>query len=736
MKISFLTKTLTFVFVILSVLTITLNILANQQSGRVHAIYQERIELQDALADMYANTYRLFYLAHNYVVTENNGYYVRYRDVLAQDLFNNGRNRYLALDVSDAERQMINQMADNYAFFITENERALVVLADGDWGGAVHILHNEEYSRIFTELDSLIEDVTTHMINRTDDARVSARSTYAVMRNTSMVMITLTALLSVLAMIYISLRFKPIAKLVKTVRQLAEGDFYKINTNEPISSDEIGELTSDVYTLVSTIQNIDQDLTKMAHAFSDDGDVEHRMDSSSYNGEWKILIDDINTLVDGFVNDMLAAINSISRLADGEADLQIPQMVGKKVILTDALNTINDRLDDYCSWLLEVVGNAQQGIFTSSIDENTSLTGLWLVMIDSINEFVHAVESPVEEVMEVMNQMSQGRFDYTMQGNYQGKFKELSDKMTFTSGQVSSYVKEIRSVINTIRSGNLTLKIKRNYVGIFDEIKISINDIVDTLNSTMEEIYSVASNVLDGASMLSESASSLANDALQQREEISTISEGIVSIDERSKQNTQSAQESSNIASASQKNATVVNEDMSKLLDSMDKISNSSDEISNIIKTIEDIAFQTNLLSLNASVEAARAGEHGRGFSVVAEEVRMLAVKSAQAASQTSALIQDSIHSVNEGMTRAKDTEKSLDTIVESISTLSTSASNIKSQSELQTNALTNLGHSVETVNGAISTTAATSETIASAAEELNTMANKLHEKLSYFKTK
>ena len=734
MKISELTKVLTAVFVVLAVLTIGFNVVATNFSSQVQAHYRERIELQEALADMYATTYRLFYLAHNYVVTQESGYYQRYRQVLNENLFNQGLNRFLARSEVVAEQQMVNEMNQHFAFFINENQRALDVVAD-DWGLAVHILHNEEYSRIFTSLDTLIGDVTAAMTHRIDTASQTAGGMYALFNVIAIALVMLTGILAVIAMLMIFFRLKPLTSLVSVLHQLRDGDFYNITRSNQIAKDEIGELTADVYAVVDTIQSIDQDLTKLMDVYVKEGDIEYRIENMNYQGEWKILVDDINQMVDTFVGEMFSVINSIQRLADGEEDLEIPQMIGKKHILTDLFTSIDQFLTDYNNELIEVAVRARQGDFTRLID-TTHDKGAWKEMSNGVNGLINAISAPLNEVMIMMSHMQKGDFNYQMQGEFEGKFKELNDNMQKTSEEIASYVKEIRAVIATIGKGNLTLKIKREYVGIFNDIKRSINEIVDILNRTMAEISSASTQVLEGAAMLSENSIALANDAMNQRAEVTMISEGIVDIDGQSKQNTKRAGDSASLAEGSRINVEMANEDMGKLLQSMDKITSSSNEISNIIKAIEDIAFQTNLLSLNASVEAARAGEHGRGFSVVAEEVRMLAGKSAEAAKQTSELIAKSIESVSEGMGRAKDTAGSLDKIVQTSATLLETSGEIKAQSEAQTEALSTLGNSVEVINSSISSTAVTSENIAAAAQELNSTAEILNEKLAFFKTK
>ncbi|MCL2357777.1 MAG: methyl-accepting chemotaxis protein [Defluviitaleaceae bacterium] len=306
----------------------------------------------------------------------------------------------------------------------------------------------------------------------------------------------------------------------------------------------------------------------------------------------------------------------------------------------------------------------------------------------------------------------------------------LRDSVAFIKG----YVDEANSVLSAMATGDLTVGIARQYVGDFVAMKNSINNIVSSLHKTLSEISSAAQNVFDGATRITTSSMELSSGSSAQAVSLEELNSSVDLIKEQTREFAHNASEANNYSVQSVSNAKDGNDAMSKMTSAMSLIKESSHNISKIIRVIQDIAFQTNLLALNAAVEAARAGEHGKGFAVVAEEVRNLAARSQSAASETTALIQDSISSVDSGAHIAQTTAQSLDAIVESASSVLTLINNISDsageQAEMMTQISTVLLHTANNVQN----NSQFAQDAAATAEELNSQSEMLRQMVSFFK--
>jgi len=333
-----------------------------------------------------------------------------------------------------------------------------------------------------------------------------------------------------------------------------------------------------------------------------------------------------------------------------------------------------------------------------------------------------------------MSKLAQGEFNAKVTGDYKGDFLSIKKSVNETIDSLSGYITEMSQVLEAISCGDLTQSISHEYMGNFAKIKHSINHISSDLHKTMLEISSAASQVSAGAKEISSSAMSLADGSAVQASSVEELTVSMEHIKQQTRHNAANAKGANDLAGSAALNAQKGNEAMLQMLEAMQKIKASSNNISSIIKDIQDIAFQTNLLSLNAAVEAARAGNHGKGFNVVAEEVRSLAVRSQKSATETTNIIEESIAQIEAGASIAQATADSLNTIVYDASEVLSIVNDIANASSEQSKAIEEISVGLKQISDVVQSTSAISEESASASEELSSQAGVLQHLVGYFK--
>ncbi|MDD5016659.1 MAG: methyl-accepting chemotaxis protein [Eubacteriales bacterium] len=334
---------------------------------------------------------------------------------------------------------------------------------------------------------------------------------------------------------------------------------------------------------------------------------------------------------------------------------------------------------------------------------------------------------------ELVCDMSVDEPDEDTQEIYQ-LFASISDNLHNSINAIKNYIDEISFILNQMSSGNLDVGITSEYRGDFIELKNSINVIIDSLNNILMEINTAADQVASGTSQVSDGNQEISQGATEQASSIEELSSSITQIADQIKNNAENASTSTELATKARDAANDGNEKMKRMLQSMEEINESSSSISKIIKVIDDIAFQTNILALNAAVEAARAGAHGKGFAVVAEEVRNLAARSANAANETTALIEGSIKKVEMGTNIANETAGALSSIVVGAEESAQLLNGIAVASNEQATGIAQINRGIEQLSQVVQTNSATAEQGAAASEELSSQAELLKSLIGNFK--
>lgn len=304
------------------------------------------------------------------------------------------------------------------------------------------------------------------------------------------------------------------------------------------------------------------------------------------------------------------------------------------------------------------------------------------------------------------------------------------------ANMISKPLNSMVEAAEKIADGDLDVEINidtKDEVGILGQ---SFKRMTNHINDIMTNINSAAEQVASGAKQVSDSSMELSQGATEQASSIEELTASIEEISSQTKLNADNANEANELAEVAKENAVRGNNEMKDMLMAMEEINESSSSISKIIKVIDEIAFQTNILALNAAVEAARAGQHGKGFAVVAEEVRNLAARSANAAKETTAMIEGSIKKVEDGTRIATETAEALNRIVDGIAKVANIIGDIATASNEQATGISQINQGIMQVSQVVQTNSATSEESAAASEELSSQAELLREQVSRFKLK
>ncbi len=348
----------------------------------------------------------------------------------------------------------------------------------------------------------------------------------------------------------------------------------------------------------------------------------------------------------------------------------------------------------------------------------------------------NGIRKPVEEIKEVAEKMAAGNLDVSLDYQSRDELGNLSDSMRSLIHMFREIIDDMSYGLASLGSGDFTVesKVEELYVGDFQRLLTSMYQIIERLSQTLGQISMASDQVSAGSDQVSAGSQALSQGATEQASSVEELAATINEISSQVSENAENAQQGSKLADAAGAKIELGNRQMQEMIAAMGEISDKSGQIGKIIKTIEDIAFQTNILALNAAVEAARAGAAGKGFAVVADEVRNLASKSAEASKSTAALIEGSIQAVERGTSLADETANTLSEVVVSAKQVVAVVDNISRASSEQALSIAQVTQGIDQISSVVQTNSATAEESAAASEELSGQAQMLKNLVEKFK--
>ncbi|HEY3282403.1 MAG TPA: methyl-accepting chemotaxis protein [Armatimonadota bacterium] len=568
----------------------------------------------------------------------------------------------------------------------------------------------------------------------------------------------------------------PLNVAAACMSRISQGDI-----PEPITDQYHGDfnaLKDSLNTCIAALSRFTADI-QAAGVAQMAGDIEAYIPTAGYQGAYRDMAESANAAVRLHVDTTIEILGLLREYAEGNLSRELRRLPGKQVVANEGLDLLRNNLQGLVAEINTLSRAAVTGKLSTRADASR-YQGAYRQVVQGVNETLDSILEPMDLAVNCIEQLSQGippaKSDRALPGDYErirvsinrtidaivargqdvellvgaaqrgdlavradvsrhgGANAKLVQNLNQILIEVEKPIHAVGEVLEQVARRDLTSRVKGEFQGEFEAMKEALNTALDNLDEGFGQVAQGADQVTSASAQIGDGSQALSQIASEQASSLEEVSSSLQEMASMADQNAANAREARSLTEAARSDAAKDVKSMDQLSQAIERIKSSSDDTAKIVKTIDEIAFQTNLLALNAAVEAARAGDAGKGFAVVAEEVRNLAMRSAEAAKNTAALIEESVRNSEQGVTIQTEVLRNLEAIEQDVDRVTEVVSEIAAASEQQSQGVQQVNQAVEQMNGLTQQNAANSEESASASQELASQAEEMLSMVSAFK--